>query len=263
MQQCVWSFRVVSLVAVNFFAATAAAQPHSLSDRVALLEERASDSKANIELINQLSALQAQVRSLQGQLEQLENSHQQSDALNARLTELEQRLRRIEMQALPAPVAIDPSRAPSVDSTRGGVSAQSPTLGPTVEPKTVLRDYQQAFDLLKKGQYADASDAFLAFLAHHPNASLTPNAMYWLGESYYATGNYQLAKTEFATLIKRYPTHFKSAGALLKLALSELQLGDKQAARSHLIQLISTHPQSEAAHLAQHQLDALDSHHQS
>ena len=258
MQQCVWSFRVVSLVAVIVVTATADAQPHSLSDRVALLEQRATDPRANIELVNQLSALQAQVRTLQGQLEQLENCQQQSGVLNTRLTELEQRLKRIEIQSSLAPSATDLSHAPSVDSSN--VSAVSPRLHSVVEPTSVLRDYQHAFDLLKKGQYADASDSFLAFLSSYPNATLTPNAMYWLGESYYATRNYQLAKTEFATLIKRYPTHFKSAGGLLKLALSELQLGDKPAARAHLIQLISTQPKSEAAHLAQQQLHALNQH---
>ena len=258
MQRWLNYSKVVSTVAVAVFAATVFAQPHSLSDRVALLEARSSDPQASVELLNQLNALQAQLREQQGKLEQLEHSTAQFEQLNARITALEQRTARYESQqqqpSVPAQHDAVASKTPPVPN--GTLIA--PTPGASVASPQEMRDYQHAFGLLKKGQYADASDAFLAFLSHYPAAHYTPNAMYWLGESYYATRNYQLAKKQFETLLSRYPTHLKSTGGLLKLALTERQLGDIHAARAHLKQLISVYPASEAAHFAQEQLQTLD-----
>ena len=249
--------KVVATVAVTVFAATVFAQPHSLSDRVALLEARSSDPQASVELLNQVNALQAQVREQQGKLEQLEHSNAQFEQLNARIAALDQRMMRFESQQQSfVPTQHDKvlSQTPLVPN--GTSLAASPAA--SVASPQEMRDYQHAFGLLKKGQYADASDAFLAFLSRYPAAHYTPNAMYWLGESYYATRNYQLAKKQFETLLRRYPTHLKSSGGLLKLALTERQLGDTQAARAHLKQLISAYPASQAAHFAQEQLQTLD-----
>ncbi len=57
-----------------------------------------------------------------------------------------------------------------------------------------------------------------------------PNALYWLGESYYVTQNYALAADQFRALLDRYPGNDKAPGALLKLGLSEYGCGQVDAA---------------------------------
>lgn len=81
--------------------------------------------------------------------------------------------------------------------------------------------YQAAFDTLKSGQYVESARQFQDFLAQYPNGSYAPNALYWLGESYYVTQNYELAQQQFQALLQRYPTHDKASAALLKLGLSQ------------------------------------------
>ncbi|EQD28135.1 tol-pal system protein YbgF, partial [mine drainage metagenome] len=77
--------------------------------------------------------------------------------------------------------------------------------------------YDGAFAFLRNGDYAEAARRFRAFLLQYPHASLAPNAAYWLGESYYVTGNYQVALDTFHRLLTQYPQSDKSRAALLKL----------------------------------------------
>ena len=110
--------------------------------------------------------------------------------------------------------------------------------------------YNVAFDALKGGNYADAAQLFLSFLELYPNGAYTPNALYWLGESYYVTQNYQLAAQQFRTLLERYPTHDKASGALLKLGLSQFGGGQVREAQATLEQVIGRYPNTDAARIA-------------
>ncbi len=69
-----------------------------------------------------------------------------------------------------------------------------------------------------------------------------PNALYWLGESYYVTQNYALAQQQFQALLDRYPTHDKAAGALLKVGLSQYGLKQMDAAAATLAQVVQRLP---------------------
>jgi tol-pal system protein YbgF len=117
--------------------------------------------------------------------------------------------------------------------------------------------YNVAFDALKGGKYDDSAELFQSFLELYPNGVYTPNALYWLGESYYATRNFELAQAQFRDLVARYPTHDKAAGGLLKLGLSQYGLGDLAQAEKTLAQVISQYPGSDAARTAQDRLQSI------
>ena len=85
----------------------------------------------------------------------------------------------------------------------------------------------------------------------------TPNALYWLGESYYVTQNYALAMPQFQALLARYPTHDKAAGALLKVGLCQYGLRQLNAAEATLSKVIDRYPGTEAARSAEDRLQAL------
>ena len=96
-----------------------------------------------------------------------------------------------------------------------------------------------------------------AFLQTYPEGAYAPNARYWLGESYYVTQNYALAREQFQALIDRYPTHDKTPGALLKVGLSQYGLRDLDGAETTLAKVASQYPGTDAARTAEDRLHAI------
>ena len=117
--------------------------------------------------------------------------------------------------------------------------------------------YEAAFEVLKAGQYDASARQFADFLQAFPEGALAPNALYWLGESYYATQNYELAAAQFRALLQRYPTDQKAPGALLKLGLSQYGLGQQADAESTLAEVGRRYPGSDAARTADDRLRAM------
>ncbi|HEY4583366.1 MAG TPA: tol-pal system protein YbgF, partial [Lysobacter sp.] len=135
--------------------------------------------------------------------------------------------------------------------------APRPAAGSATPTGAELAAYNTAFDALKAGRYADASRLFADFVDRHPGGVYAPNALYWLGESYYATRNYELAVAPFAQLLDRFPTHDKAPGALLKLGLTRLSLRQDDAARAAFAGVVERYPGTDAARSAGDRLRAM------
>lgn len=239
-------------------AAPAQAQRQSLADRVGALEAQANNSQANIDLLNQLQQLRTQVQALQGSIEQLQHENEQLKQRNRdQYLDLDGRLNRLEGGGEMAPDAppatpVKPAvaaveKAPTVRGDAGAVAAAGDERAA----------YNLAFDALKNGNYDDSARLFQGFLEQYPNGVYTPNALYWLGESYYATRNFQMAESQFRDLVARYPTHDKAAGGLLKLGLSQYGQGDAGQAEQTLEQVATRFPGSDAARTAQDRLQSI------
>ncbi|PSD26258.1 tol-pal system protein YbgF, partial [Stenotrophomonas maltophilia] len=136
---------------------------------------------------------------------------------------------------------------PSVHGDAGSLAA-------TGDERT---SYNVAFDALKAGRYDDSAQLFLSFLELYPNGVYAPNALYWLGESYYATRNFPMAETQFRELLSRYPTHDKAAGGLLKIGLSQYGEGKVDQAQQTLETVVAQYPGSDAARTAQDRLQSI------
>jgi tol-pal system protein YbgF len=270
--------RPVAVLAFLFACAVclpASAQRMSTSDRLTALEQQLSAMRSgNLDLLNQIGELKSEVQSLRGQVEELQQHlEQQKQASKTQYLDLDSRLARLEGGDAPVNAAPATPAVP-VPSTPAAVSPTSSTAAPAASqepPPKVYGDsaaftgraedergaYNQAFDALKAGRYADASRAFQAFLEAYPNGVFTPNALYWLGESYYVTQNYALALEQFQTLLNRYPTHDKAAGALLKVGLCQYGLRQIDAAQVTLSKVVSRYPGTEAARSADDRLRAI------
>jgi tol-pal system protein YbgF len=107
--------------------------------------------------------------------------------------------------------------------------------------------YEMAFSLLKSGNYAASRNGFDEFLKQYPDHPLSPNAMYWLGENYYAEGQYDKATRVFAESYKKYPKGPKTADSLLKLGMSLGKSGKTQQACITLKQLGKEFPSGNAS----------------
>ncbi|WP_045736766.1 tol-pal system protein YbgF [Xanthomonas sp. MUS 060] len=246
-------------------AAPVHAQRASLADRVSALEQQAMNSQGNTDMLNQLNQLRTQMQSMQSTIEQLQHENDQlKQQTKDQYLDLDGRLNQVEKGAGASPSsppanAAAPSVAPatkpaSISESPPSVHGDAGMLAATGDERT---NYNLAFDALKAGKYADSANLFQNFLQKYPNGVYAPNALYWLGESYYATKNFDLAEAQFRDLIGRYPTHDKAAGAMLKLGLAQYGEGRVQEAEQTLQQVIGKYPGSDAARTAQDRLQSI------
>ena len=232
------------------------AQRASLADRVAVLEQRAAGEQNGTELVNQISQLRSEVQELRGQLEQLQQQQEQAkQSQRAQYLDLSGRLDRLEngSTAPAGTVAVPPPVSTSATATAPTAAAA----GSGLAGKDEQTAYGYAFDALKSGDYVESARRLRDFLAAFPGGQLAPNALYWLGESYYVTQNYAMAGDQFRALLDRYPSHDKAPGALLKLGLT--QYGQKQypQAEATLRQVLQRYPGTDVARTAQDRLRSM------
>ncbi len=123
--------------------------------------------------------------------------------------------------------------------------------GATIAPKSddTTAQYESAFSLLKSGNFAGAKSGFEAFINNNPNNPLISNATYWLGESYYANGEFEKAARIFAESYKKYPKGPKVADSLLKMGMSLGASGKKKEGCVALKQLKKEFPAGDAVTL--------------
>ena len=270
------SLRFTPLFAALLLVATALpaqAQRVSLADRVASLEQQAASDRGVSDLTNQLNQLRTEMQQLREMVELLQNENEQLKQRNRdQYLDLDGRLNRLEGGA--APVTPAPAATPPLSSTPTSAPATAPA--PAVAPATTERPpsvhgdlgamsaagdertaYNVAFDKLKAGDYADAAQLFSSFLQLYPSGVYAPNALYWLGESYYVTQNYALAADQFRALLAQYPTHDKAAGALLKLGLCDYGLGKLPEAERTLAEVVAKYPGTDVARTADDRLRAI------
>ncbi|ADU62878.1 MAG: tol-pal system protein YbgF [Pseudodesulfovibrio sp.] len=107
------------------------------------------------------------------------------------------------------------------------------------------------------GDFEGARGAFDEFLKKYSSDGLTPNALYWKGETYYSQKDYAQAILTFKEVTSRYPKHAKSASALLKIGMSYDRVGDPDNAVFYLRALVEDFPKSAPATLARKELTRL------
>lgn len=258
---------VVSLIAAALVAAAPVyAQRASLADRVAALEQRAATPAVGVDLLNQMTQMRSELQALRAQVEELQQQNEQlRNTARVQYLDLDGRLGRLEgggAPALPAVPAAGPGGAgaspPPRTDALGGTGAAPGSAVPAPPAGDERAAYDAAFERLKAGEYADASRLFDAFLQSHPGGQFAPNALYWLGESYYVTQNYALALRQFQSLLARYPSHDKAPGALLKVGLAQSGLKQFDAAERTLREVVERYPGSDAARTAADRLAAIE-----
>lgn len=243
----------VLLAAMLTASPLALAQRASLAERVSALEARSAGDRNGTELVNQIAQLRAEVQELRGQLEEAQQALEQAkQSQRAQYLDLGGRLDRLEG----APTGSPPEAATSVPAPVATPAASSPAPSSLagMDERTA---YNHAFDALKSGDYVESSRRLRDFLATFPGGRYAPNALYWLGESYYVTQNYALAGEQFQALLDRFPSDDKAPGALLKLGLSQYGLKQYDRAESTLRAVVARHPGTDLARTADDRLRSM------
>jgi tol-pal system protein YbgF len=240
----------------------------SLADRVTRLEQQTQNKdQGGIGMVNQMQQLQAQVQQLQGQIEEVQHHLQELDDKNkAQYVDLDSRLGRLEggnagagagAAAAGAPAGdapVNKATAPAAANASGKNDKGGQAAGGAANAAAAQAAYDVAFKAIRAGDYVAASRDFRGFIQQYPDHALTPNALYWLGESYYATTSYSVALEAFQRLLSQFPQSDKAPDALLKVGYSQLELKQGAAAKATLASVVSKYPGSKAASLAQERL---------
>ncbi len=107
--------------------------------------------------------------------------------------------------------------------------------------------YSEGFKAIKNKEFGEAGDKFEKFISQHPKHKLADHAQYWLGEIYYARGDWEKAILEFDKVIKNYPDGSKVPAATLKQGYSFEKMGLTKEARVLLGNVIEKFPKSAEA----------------
>ncbi len=214
-----------------------------LSKRQSRLEDQ-STSQGVLSLLNQIEVLQAEVARLRGAQDELDHRQQIADKRQKDvLADFDLRLketRELEARTAAAPTISGGAPIPVV--------AAAPVAG---DPEAETKAYEVALNRVKAKDYPAATSALNGFLKRYPNAVLAGNALYWLGFSYYAQGDYKNAQLSQQRLLKDYPQHAKAPAAMIGLARAEIQMGEAGKANQVLDQIIAKYPKTEEAAMAQ------------
>ncbi len=133
------------------------------------------------------------------------------------------------------------STAPAV---QGGDAVESVALSPEAQGETPESLYERSNESLLRRQFSDAEAGFSTFLQKYPDHSLAGSAQYWLGETYYAQGDFKRAAAHFLQGFKKYPKSRRAPDSLLKLGISLNKLGQGEQACAALAAVSTDYPKA-------------------
>lgn len=180
------------------------------------------------------------------------------DVLNARIARLESSPSEPHVTPAPAraiepPVQRAPEPSPEAVATPVPAHAASRPSGP-LQSAAVADSYRAALILYGKGRMAESRAALQQVFDADPSGELADNALYWIGETYYAAGEYASAMRAYERVTKEYPEQNKAPDAMFKIGLTFAKTGDLGMARKTFDEVIKRYPYSTAASSAKLEL---------
>lgn len=149
----------------------------------------------------------------------------------------------------PADGPIDLSRAargqariPAPGPVALGVAPATPTAaaGPRGE-------YNAALELYRAGQYEGAETGLRTFLQHNPKSRLAPDAIYYLGETFYQRGRHREAAEQYLKVSTDYAETSRAPDSMLRLGMALQAMGAKEQACATLGEVARKYPSASGA----------------
>ncbi len=131
------------------------------------------------------------------------------------------------------------------------------TASPSGDALNAKELYDAAYMDLSKGDYDLALQGFREYLRAFLQSEYSDNAQYWIGEIYYAQGEFERSFNEFDIIGKQFPEGDKVPAALLKMGYCLINLDDERGARQYLNRVVERFPDSAEAGLARSRLEEM------
>jgi tol-pal system protein YbgF len=189
------------------------------------------------------------------------------DVMNSRLARLEENGTTIASP--PAVPEVAGPAQPVREATRQTTPEPEPATTPAAPADSALpvqralvgaklaEDYRNAIILFGRGRHADARRAFQQVFDSDSGSDLADNALFWIGETYYATGDYTNAVRHYSRVVNEFSDQNKAPDAMFKIALAQERTGDLALARRTLQQVIEKYPYSSTASSAKAELQRI------
>ena len=203
-------------------------QPAETDAQIAALNERVSDLEQTLTRLNgQNEAANFELTKVQ---RAAADQKARADALEQRLAAIEKTL--ADLQAAATAQAAAP--------VGGDVPA------PPAPPADPAVAFKQAKDLLLAGDYANAEQAFAAYVNNYPDSAKASEGRYWLGETQFVREAYTDAAGNYIGAIRGWPQMSWAPDATLKLARSMVALKKTAEACRTLDELAKRYPKAPA-----------------
>jgi len=152
--------------------------------------------------------------------------------------------------ARPAPAA---PAGPPLDLGRGSELAPPAATGPTVVGTGVAmldvpRDqFNAALQFFQGGQYQQAEEAFKAFMAANPGHKFTPDAVFYIGETYFQRARPREAAEEYLKVTTDYAKSNRAPESMVRLGQALAALGNKDQACATFAEFGKRYPTATAS----------------
>jgi len=176
-----------------------------------------------------------------------------------RIDVLNHRIAKLEEERAAGAADFSPPTSPTGGLTKPAApqeAAPQPPQKALVGAK-IADDYRQAIVLFGQGRYADARRAFEEVFEADTAGDLADNALFWIGETYFAAGDFSNAMRFYARVVNDYSDQNKAPDALFKTAMAQARTGDLALARKTLQQVIDRYPFSSPASAAKAELQRI------
>jgi tol-pal system protein YbgF len=216
-------------------------------------QSKQDNRQAVLQLQAQIETLKQDIASLRGEREQLlrEITLLQRAQKDTNV-EIEERFQKINGQ-LAKQEAAPPSPVKEEAPKSSKVNVQVDGFEFLADPDE-KRDFEAAFVLFRKGDFAAAAKEFAQFVRVYSASGYKPSALYWLGSAKFARRDFNEAIAQLKGLANDFPNHARTPEAMLTIGNAQLEIKQAKEARKTFNDLLKLYPTTEAAAAAKDRL---------
>lgn len=213
-------------------------------------QSKQDNRQAVLLLQAQIEALKQDIASLRGEREQLlrEISLLQRAQKDTNV-DIEERFQKMNSQVGKQEPPATKEEAPKSSK----VNVQVDGFEFLAEPEE-KRDFEAAFVLFRKGDFAAAAKEFAQFVKVYSASGYKPSALYWLGSARFARRDFNEAIAQLKGLANDFPNHARTPEAMLTVGNAQLEIKQPKEARKTFNELLKLYPTTEAAAAAKDRL---------
>jgi tol-pal system protein YbgF len=213
-------------------------------------QSKQDNRQAVLQLQAQIDALKQDIANLNGEREQLlREITLLQRALKETKVDIEERYLKMNSQSLKQ----EPPAIKEEASKSSKVNVQVDGFEFLAEPEE-KRDFEAAFVLFRKGDFAAAAKEFAQFVKVYSASGYKPSALYWLGSARFARRDFNEAIAQLKGLANDFPNHARTPEAMLTVGNAQLEIKQPKEARKTFNELLKLYPTTEAAAAAKDRL---------